>query len=272
MAIKVPIFPFHIWLPEAHVEAPTTGSVILASLLLKLGGYGFLRFLLPLFPQASCYYLPFVYTVATISILYASLTAIRQIDLKRIIAYSSVAHMNLAVLGIFSFNIHGISGSIMLMLGHGIISGSLFLMIGILYSRYHSKLIYYFGGITTVMPGFSCIFFIVNLSNFGMPGSSNFVGEALVLFGVFNTNTLTAVLACVSMVFSAAYSLWMYNRVTFGTLKLHYSKFYMDINRREFYMLFPLVIANIVFGIYPNAVLKLCYPAVKLITLLIFKN
>jgi NADH-ubiquinone oxidoreductase chain 4 len=155
LAVKIPMFPFHIWLPEAHVEAPTTGSIILASLLLKLGGYGFLRFLLPLFPQASLYYLPLIYTTATIGIIYASFTTIRQIDLKRIVAYSSIAHMNLGVLGIFSFNVQGISGSIILMLGHGIVSGALFLMIGILYNRYHSKLIYYFGGLTMLMPMFS---------------------------------------------------------------------------------------------------------------------
>jgi NADH-quinone oxidoreductase subunit M len=257
-------------LPEAHVEAPTTGSVILASLLLKLGGYGFLRFLLPLFPQASLYFLPLVYTMAIIGIIYASLTAIRQIDLKRIIAYSSVAHMNLGVLGVFSFNIQGISGSIVLMLGHGIVSGALFLMVGILYSRYHSKLIYYFSGLTMLMPLFSFFFLVFNLSNLGMPGTSNFVGEALVLFGVFNTNTLTAFLACVSMVLSATYSLWMYNRVTFGTLKLEYTKFYIDINRREFYMLFPLFLTNLIIGIYPNFILNTCYPTVKLLTLLIY--
>jgi proton-translocating NADH-quinone oxidoreductase chain M len=201
------MFPFHIWLPEAHVEAPTTGSIILASLLLKLGGYGFLRYLLPIFPQASLYYLPFIYTLTIMGIIYASFTTIRQIDLKRIIAYSSVAHMNLGVLGIFSFNVQGISGSIILMLGHGVVSGALFLMIGILYNRYHSRLIYYFGGLTILMPIFSFFFLVFNLSNLGMPGTSNFIGEALILFGIFNTNTLTALLASTGMILSAAYSL-----------------------------------------------------------------
>lgn len=272
LAVKIPIFPFHVWLPEAHVEAPTTGSVILASLLLKLGGYGLIRFLIPIYPQASIYFLPLVYTMATLSIIYASLTTIRQIDLKRIIAYSSVAHMNLVVLGIFSFNIQGLSGSILLMVAHGIVSGGLFLMLGFLYVRYHTRLLYYYGGIAMTMPLFATFFLLFSLSNLGMPGTSNFIGETLILMGIFQTNTFIALLACSGMVFSATYSLWLYNRVSFGTLKLQYIKYYTDINRQEFYLLLPLACINLIIGIYPNFILNLCYPSLKYLLLFLYKS
>jgi NADH:ubiquinone oxidoreductase subunit 4 (subunit M) len=179
----------------------------LASLLLKLGGYGFIRYLIPICPQATLYFLPLVYTLTIISILYASLTTLRQIDLKKIIAYSSIAHMNLVVLGIFSLNTQGVSGSILLMLGHGIVSGALFLMVGVLYDRYHNRLLRYYGGLTTLMPVFSVCFLLFNLSNLALPGTFNFVGEALILCGVFQLNTTVATIVCTSMVFSASYSL-----------------------------------------------------------------
>jgi NADH-quinone oxidoreductase subunit M len=210
--------------------------------------------------------------MATLSIIYASLTTIRQIDLKRIIAYSSVAHMNLVVLGIFSFNIQGLSGSILLMVAHGIVSGGLFLMLGFLYVRYHTRLLYYYGGIAMTMPLFATFFLLFSLSNLGMPGTSNFIGETLILMGIFQTNTFIALLACSGMVFSATYSLWLYNRVSFGTLKLQYIKYYTDINRQEFYLLLPLACINLIIGIYPNFILNLCYPSLKYLLLFLYKS
>jgi proton-translocating NADH-quinone oxidoreductase chain M len=183
------MFPFHIWLPEAHVEAPTAGSVMLAGVLLKLGGYGFLRFLIPVFPYATHYYLPFVLTLSILGIIYASFSTIRQIDLKKVIAYSSIAHMNLCILGIFSLNIQGIEGSIILMIGHAIVSGALFLLVGVLYDRHHSRLIRYYSGLTQTMPIFSFCFLFFSLANIGLPGTSNFIGEILIFVGLFKKST-----------------------------------------------------------------------------------
>lgn len=206
-AVKIPMFPVHIWLPEAHVEAPTEGSVILASLLLKLGGYGFIRIALPLFPIANLYFAPFVYTLSAIGVVYASLTTIRQIDLKKIIAYSSVAHMSLVVLGIFSFNLQGIQGAIFLMLAHGIVSGGLFFMVGILYDRYHSRLLEYYGGLVQIMPIYSVFFLILIFANMSLPGTCNFVGELLIFVGIFQQNTVIAFFAGIGIVLSAVYSI-----------------------------------------------------------------
>jgi len=199
--------PVHTWLPEAHVEAPTAGSVILAGVLLKLGGYGFLRFSIPMFPEASIFFKPLIYALSIIAIIYVSLTTLRQIDLKKIIAYSSVAHMAFVTLGIFTFNLQAIEGSIVLMLSHGIVSSALFMCVGILYDRHKTRIIKYYSGLIQVMPLFITIFFIFTLANLSLPTTSGFIGEFLVLVGIFQTNKIITFLASVGMVFGAAYSI-----------------------------------------------------------------
>lgn len=206
-AVKVPMIPVHIWLPEAHVEAPTSGSVVLAGILLKLGGYGLLRFLIPVLPEATDFFLPLVLTLSVVSILYSSLTTLRQIDLKKIIAYSSVAHMNVGLLGLFSLNVQGIEGALVLMIGHGIVSSTLFLLVGVLYDRHHTRLVRYYGGLTQVMPAFSAFFLFFSLANMGLPGTSNFVGEILVFIGLFKRSQVATFAAAWGMVLGAGYSL-----------------------------------------------------------------
>ena len=217
-SIKIPMVPFHIWLPEAHVEAPTAGSVLLAGVLLKLGCYGFIRFSIPLLGKANDFFLPFIYTICILGIIYCSLTIIRQIDLKKMIAYSSVIHMNFCLLGLFTSNIQSISGSFFLMLTHGIVSGGLFLSIGILYERYNTRIIKYYNGLNLFMPIFSVIFLILILSNTGFPGTGNFIGEFLVIIGVFQSNIFIIIISSLSLIFSGAFSFWLYNRVFFGYL------------------------------------------------------
>lgn len=271
-AIKVPMFPFHIWLPEAHVEAPTSGSILLAGILLKLGTYGFIRFLLTFFPYANDFFTPLVIVFCLFGIIYGSFATIRQVDLKKIIAYSSVVHMNFAIIGLFSKNLEGLQGSYFLMISHGIISGALFLCIGILYDRYHTRILYYYGGLVNVMPIFSIIFLVFILSNMGFPGTSGFVGEILVLVAFFSFNAKIALILSLSMIFSAIYSLWLYNRVIFGEIKnffliLNFSFGFIkkwfgkfsDITRREFFCLFPLFFLNLVLGIYPNIIFNNTY-------------
>jgi len=251
-ASKVPMFPFHIWLPEAHVEAPTVGSVLLAGILLKLGVFGFLRFSLTLFPLASFYFSPLVYVLSICGVIYASFSAIRQTDFKRIIAYSSVSHMNLVTLGIFSFNIVGLEGSIIQSISHGFVSSAMFFMIGILYDRYHSRLLHYYGGLVHMMPVYSVLFLIFTMANIALPGTSSFVGEFLLLLGIFKMNILASVFGALGVILCGAYSLWLYNRLIFGNLKISYTMKFKDLNLREFFILVPLLFLVFLMGIYPS--------------------
>ena len=255
-ASKVPMVPFHIWLPEAHVEAPTTGSVVLAGILLKLGTYGFIRFSIPLFPYATLYFTPFLYTLATIGVVYTSLTAIRQTDLKRVIAYASVAHMNMILLGLFSLNIQGVEGSIFQMISHGIVSSALFLCVGVIYDRHHTRLIKYYSGLVHTMPLFISIFLMFMFANAALPGTCNFIGEFLILTGIFQDNLFITILSATSVVLSAVYSLWLFNRIAYGNLKVQYIKQFYDINYREFMVLVPLIFLTIFLGVFPDAILN----------------
>ncbi len=267
-AVKIPMFPLHIWLPQAHVEAPTAGSVLLAGILLKLGGYGFLRFSIPMFPYASRFFVPLIFTLSILAIIYASLTTIRQIDLKRIIAYSSVAHMNYVTLGIFSFNIQGVEGSILLMLSHGLVSSALFLIVAMLYDRFKTRIIRYFSGLTQLMPLFSIFFLFLTFSNISFPGTSGFVGEMLILMGIFNDNIFTVILATMGTILGAVYSIWLYNRIFFGQLDFSFIKRYSDLNRREFFILIPFVVLTLIMGIYPSAFLNVMH--ISITNLLMF--
>jgi len=255
-ASKIPMFPFHIWLPEAHVEAPTVGSVLLAGILLKLGVYGFLRYSLVLFPDASIFYIPFVYTLSIIGIIFASLNAIRQTDLKRIIAYSSIAHMNLIVLGLFSFNSIGLEGAILQSISHGFVSGALFFLVGILYDRYHTRLLFYYGGFVHMMPIYSSFFLFFTMANIALPGTSSFIGEFTLLLGIFKNNVFTCIISATSVVLSGAYSLWLYNRICFGNLKINYTLKYKDLNKYETLIFIPLFVLVLFIGIFPNYILK----------------
>jgi len=255
-AVKIPMIPFHIWLPEAHAEAPTAGSVILAGVLLKMGGYGFLRFSLPLFPQASIYYTPIVFMLSVIAVIYGSLTTLRQIDLKKIVAYSSISHMGFVTLGIFSLNIQGIEGSIVLMLSHGLVSSALFFCVGILYDRYKTRILKYYGGLVSVMPLFVIFFMFFSFANIGFPGTSSFIGEFLILIGIFQLNILITIFSMSGVVLSAAYSIWLLNRVSFNNLRLNYISVFQDISRREFLILISLLVPTLWLGIFPNSFLE----------------
>lgn len=251
-ASKIPMFPFHIWLPEAHVEAPTIGSVLLAGILLKLGVYGFIRFSITLFPDASLNYSPLIYLLSTIGVLYASLSAIRQTDLKRIIAYSSIAHMNLVTIGIFSFDILGLEGAIIQSISHGFVSGGMFLLVGILYDRYHSRFLYYYGGLVHMMPLYALFFLIFTLANIALPGTSSFVGEFLLLAGIYKTSVITCIIAALGVILCGTYCLWLYNRVIFGNLRIDYTIKFTDIVSRELFVLIPLFILIFLIGLYPS--------------------
>lgn len=259
---KIPMFPFHIWLPEAHVEAPTVGSVLLAGILLKLGVYGFIRYNLMFFPQASLYFSPLVFTLALIGIIFSSLTAIKQTDLKKIIAYSSIAHMNLIMLGIFSGNIIGIEAAILQSISHGFISSALFFLIGMLYARYHSRLIYYYSGITQIMPLYSFFMLFFTMSNIALPGTSSFIGEFLILNGLFQENFFCCFLAATSVVLGGIYSLWLYNRINFGNFKTEFLKTYLDLSLKEIFILSILLIVSLQLGLFPYLFLKYIHASV----------
>ncbi len=259
-AIKVPMFPVHIWLPEAHVEAPTAGSVLLAGVLLKLGTYGVLRFLIPLFPVASMYFAPLVFVFSLLGVCYASLATLVQVDLKKIVAYSSVAHMSFVVLGLFGFNIQAISGSIFLMLSHGLVSGGLFFLVGFIYERYKTRLLPYYGGLVTLMPIYSFFFLSFSLANMALPGTSSFIGEFLIMLGLFSFNSVAVLIGSLGMVFSAGYSLWLYNRLLTGSLKSLFIKFYSDVTFREFTIMFILFFFVIFTGFYPSLFLDIMSP------------
>ncbi|MAV05527.1 MAG: NADH-quinone oxidoreductase subunit M [Candidatus Pelagibacter sp.] len=254
-AVKMPMWPVHTWLPDAHVEAPTAGSVILAAILLKMAGYGFLRFSIPMFPIASEYFIPLIYTLSIIAIIYTSLVALMQEDMKKLIAYSSVAHMGYVTLGMFTFTKQGIDGSIFQMISHGLISAALFLCVGVLYDRVHSRLISSYGGIVNHLPKYSLIFIIFVLAGLGLPGTSGFLGEFLVLIGAFKKNYLVAVLASIGVILGAAYMLWLTKRVIFGMVKNSEIKSLKDLNILEGIILSLLAISTIFFGFYPQLLL-----------------
>jgi proton-translocating NADH-quinone oxidoreductase chain M len=262
-AAKVPMVPVHLWLPEAHVEAPTAGSVILAGVLLKLGTYGFIRFTLPMFPEACFYYTPLVYTIAAIGVMYTSFTAIRQTDFKRIIAYTSIAHMNLVILGIFSYNTIGIEGAILQSLSHGFVASALFLVIGIVYDRYRTRIVQYYGGLAITMPIYISIFLFFTLANISFPGTSSFVGEFLILVGSFKVNTTITFLGATGVIIGGAYSLWLFNRIAYGNLKTQYTQQFLDLSRRELVTFVPLILGTLVMGIYPDIFLSSIHMSVN---------
>ena len=261
-AVKMPMWPVHTWLPDAHVEAPTAGSVILAAILLKMAGYGFLRFSIGMFPIASEYFIPLIYTLSIIAIIYTSLVALMQEDMKKLIAYSSVAHMGFVTLGIFTFTKQGIEGSIFQMLSHGIISAALFLCVGVLYDRVHSRLINSYGGIVNILPKYAFVFAIFMLGSLGLPGTSGFIGEILVLIGTFQKSFLAAILASIGIILGAAYMLWLYKRVVFGKLEKKELLELKDLNYSETVILFSLAILTLVFGFYPNLILDTIHVSV----------
>jgi NADH-quinone oxidoreductase subunit M len=256
-AVKLPMWPVHTWLPDAHVEAPTAGSVILAAILLKMGGYGFLRFSLPMFPDASEHLAPLVYALSVIAIIYTSLVALVQEDVKKLIAYSSVAHMGFVTMGIFAVTAQGVAGGIFQMISHGIVSAALFLCVGVIYDRMHTREIAAYGGLVNRMPLYAFVFLIFALANVGLPGTSGFVGEFLALIGTFRVNNWVATLATLGTILSAAYMLWLYRKVIFGKLEKPSLFNIRDIGWREAIILAPLVILTIVFGVYPKPVLDL---------------
>ncbi|MER3445763.1 MAG: Fe-S-binding domain-containing protein, partial [Candidatus Dadabacteria bacterium] len=262
-AIKIPLFPLHTWLPDAHVEAPTAGSVILAGILLKMGTYGFLRFSLPLFPQATMDFLPVISVIAIIGIIYGAMVAFAQSDLKKLVAYSSVSHLGLVMLGIFVLNIQGIEGGIYQMLNHGLSTGALFIIVGMIYERRHTKLIVEFGGISKVMPVFAIFFMLAALSSIGLPILNGFVGEFLILLGVFRWNYIYSALGATGMILGAIYMLWAYQRVIFGPLENSENKALRDLSLREVMVLLPIAIMFFVMGVYPKPFLSRTEPTVE---------
>ncbi|MCA0358567.1 MAG: NADH-quinone oxidoreductase subunit M [Proteobacteria bacterium] len=256
-AVKMPMWPVHTWLPDAHVEAPTAGSVILAGILLKMGGYGFMRFSLPMFPNASEMFQPLVFAMSAIAIVYTSLVAFRQTDIKKLIAYSSVAHMGFVTMGIFSGNAAGEQGALFQMLSHGIISGALFLCVGVVYDRMHTREIAFYGGLTNRMPMYAAVFMLFTMGNVGLPGTSGFVGEILTMTGVYKASTWTAIVSASGVILSAMYALTLYRRVMFGEITNPQLTTITDLDKREILIFAPLIVSTLVLGIYPNLVFNL---------------
>ena len=252
-AVKVPMWPFHTWLPDAHVEAPTAGSVILAGVLLKMGAYGFLRFSVPMLPDASQYYAPLIYTLSVIAVIYTSWVALAQEDMKKLIAYSSVAHMGVVTIGIFTFNEQGIQGALFQMLSHGIVSGALFLIVGVVYDRIHSRDIVRYGGLADRMPGYALVFMLFTMASVGLPGTAGFVGEFLVIVGAAQVNFWLALLGGLGMILGAAYMLYLYRRVIFGTITRADLRNILDLSPREWAVFAPLVVLTLWMGIYPSS-------------------
>ncbi|MDR7229533.1 NADH-quinone oxidoreductase subunit M [Caulobacter sp. BE264] len=256
-AVKMPMWPVHTWLPDAHVEAPTAGSVILAGILLKMGGYGFMRFSLPMFPHASEMFQPLVFAMSAIAIVYTSLVAFRQTDIKKLIAYSSVAHMGFVTMGIFSGNAAGEQGALFQMLSHGIISGALFLCVGVVYDRMHTREIAFYGGLTSRMPMYAAVFLLFTMGNVGLPGTSGFVGEILTMTGVYKASTWTAIVSATGVILSAMYALTLYRRVMFGEITNPQLTTITDLDKREILIFAPLIVSTLVLGVYPNLVFNL---------------
>lgn len=262
-AVKMPMWPVHTWLPDAHVQAPTAGSVVLAAILLKMGGYGFLRFSLPMFPEGAAVMADFVLWLSVIAIIYTSLVAMMQEDMKKLIAYSSVAHMGFVTMGIFAFNQQGLDGAIFQMISHGFISGALFLCVGVIYDRMHTRDIDAYGGLVIRMPAYALIFMLFTMANVGLPGTSGFVGEFLTLVGIFQANTWVALFATSGVILSAGYALWLYRRVVFGDLIKESLKTITDMEAREKWIFAPLVFMTILLGVYPSLVLDVIGPSVS---------
>ncbi|MDP2355455.1 MAG: NADH-quinone oxidoreductase subunit M [Beijerinckiaceae bacterium] len=264
-AVKMPMWPVHTWLPDAHVEAPTAGSVILAGILLKMGGYGFLRFSLPMFPEASQYFAPLVWTLSVIAIVYTSLVALVQEDMKKLIAYSSVAHMGFVTMGLFAMNAQGVQGAVFQMISHGLVSGALFLCVGVVYDRLHTRDISAYGGIVRVMPVYAAVFMVFTMANVGLPGTSGFVGEFLTLLGAFRANPWVALFATSGVILSACYALYLYRRVVFGALEKPALAGMKDLDRREMALLLPLVVLTIWYGVKPGAILDASAASIELL-------
>jgi len=262
-AVKMPMWPVHTWLPDAHVEAPTAGSVILAAILLKMGGYGFLRFSLPMFASASASFTPFVFVLSIVAIIYTSLVALAQEDMKKLIAYSSVAHMGFVTMGVFTLTRQGIDGGIFQMLSHGVVSGALFLCVGVVYDRMHTREIDAYGGLVSRMPMYAAAFMVFTLANVGLPGTSGFVGEFLTLLSAFAVNTWVAIFATSGVILSVAYALWLYRRVIFGKLVKPSLKMIKDLSPREVAILAPLVVITILIGVYPQPIFNVTGASVQ---------
>jgi NADH-quinone oxidoreductase subunit M len=262
-AVKVPMWPVHTWLPDAHVEAPTAGSVILAGVLLKMGGYGFLRFSIPILPEASAYFTPLMYTLSVVAIIYTSLVALAQEDMKKLIAYSSIAHMGFVTIGMFTLKQQGVEGSVFQMLSHGIVSGALFLCVGVVYDRLHTREIARYGGLVQNMPRYAFVFMVMMLASVGLPGTSGFVGEFLILIGAFQDNTWVAFLATIGIILGAAYMLWLYRRVIFGKITREDVKSMLDLSPREVAIFAPLVLVVLWMGIYPSSFLNVISVSVE---------